>query len=269
MLYVEKISEALCLAKTISIVGLESFPLIEAGDNLPKLLVETMKREEVSLNDGDIVAIAQKVVSKAEGRIVRLRDVKPSKKALEIVKVTHKNPRHVELILRETRKVVKASEQILIVKGRTGLVCLNAGIDKSNVEGDDAHALLPTDPDESARRIRSEILELTGKNVAVVICDTFSRPFRRAQVNYAIGIAGISSFKDYRGQKDLFGYVIKVKRAAVADEIAAAAELAMGQGREAVPVVIIKNLNRVEWTEKSSSQELLISKHEDLFAGTL
>jgi coenzyme F420-0:L-glutamate ligase/coenzyme F420-1:gamma-L-glutamate ligase len=257
------------LAKTISVIGLESFPLIDAGDSLPKLLVQTLKREQVSLNDGDIIAIAQKVVSKAEGRIVRLRDIKPSKKALRIAEVTHKDPRHIELILRETRKVVKASEQILIVKGRTGLVCLNAGIDKSNVEGDDAHALLPSDPDESARRIRSKIRELTGKNVAIVICDTFSRPFRRAQVNFAIGIAGISAFKDYRGQKDLFGYVIKVKRAAVADEIAAAAELVMGQGREAVPVVIIKNLNRVKWTEKSSSKNLLISKHEDLFAGTL
>jgi coenzyme F420-0:L-glutamate ligase/coenzyme F420-1:gamma-L-glutamate ligase len=257
------------LAKTFSVIGLESFPLIEAGDSLPKLLVASLKREQVTLDDGDIVAIAQKVVSKAEGRIVRLKDVKPLKKALEIAEVTHKDPRHIELILRETREVVKASEQILIVKGRTGLVCLNAGIDKSNVEGDDAHALLPSDPDESARRIRAEIHELTGRNVAVVICDTFSRPFRRAQVNYAIGIAGISPFKDYRGQRDLFGYVIKVKRAAVADEIAAAAELAMGQGREAVPVVIMKNLNRVEWAEKSSSKELLISKREDLFAATL
>jgi coenzyme F420-0:L-glutamate ligase/coenzyme F420-1:gamma-L-glutamate ligase len=257
------------LAKTINVIGLESFPLINAGDNLPKLLVATLEREQVSLNDGDIIAIAQKVVSKAEDRIVQLKDVKPSRKALEIAEVTHKDPRHIELILRETRKVVKASEQILIVKGRTGLVCLNAGIDKSNVEGDDAHALLPLSPDKSAQRIRSEILELTGKNVAVVICDTFSRPFRRAQVNFAIGIAGISPFKDYRGQKDLFGYIIKVKRAAVADEIAAAAELAMGQGREAVPVVVIKNLTRVEWTEKSSSRELLISKREDLFSSTL
>lgn len=257
------------MAKTISVIGLESFPLVEAGDNLPKLLVATLKREKTPLDDGDIVAIAQKVVSKAEGRIVRLKDVKPSKKALEIAKVTHKDPRHIELILRETRKIVKASEQILIVEGRTGLVCLNAGIDKSNVEGDDAHALLPINPDKSAQKIRSELLELTGKNVAVVICDTFSRPFRRAQVNFAIGIAGVSPFKDYRGQKDLFGYVIKVKRAAVADEIAAAAELAMGQGREAVPVVVIKNLNRVEWTEKSYSKELLISKREDLFAETL
>jgi len=257
------------LAKTISIVSLESFPLVETGDNLAELIVETMKREGVSLSDGDIIAIAQKVVSKAEGRIVRLRDVNPSEKAKEIAKATLKDPRLVELILRETGKIVKASPQILIVEGKNGMVCMNAGIDKSNVKGDDAYAFLPLDPDESARRIRSEVIKLTGRNVAVVICDTYSRPFRRAQVEFAIGIAGINPFKDYRGQKDLFGYVLKVKKVAIADEIASAAELVMGQGKEAVPVVIIKNLGRVEWSEETSANDLLISKEEDLFSGTL
>ncbi len=257
------------MAKTISIVGLETFPLVKKGDNLARLIFETLKHEKISPDEGDIIVIAQKVVSKAEGRIVQLENVKPSKKALEIAEVTHKDPRHIELILGETKKIVKTSEQILIVEGKTGIVCLNAGIDKSNVEGDDAHALLPVNPDGSAERIRSEIRKLTGKNVAVVICDTFSRPFRRAQVNFAIGIAGINPFKDYRGEKDLFGYVLKVKRAAVADEIAAAAELAMGQGSEAVPVVIIKHLKRVEWMEETSARELIMEKEEDLFNGTL
>jgi len=257
------------LAKTISIVSLQSIPLVKPGDNLAKIIVEAMKRESVSLGDGDIVAIAQKVVSKAEGRIVRLRDVNPSEKAEEMAKVTMKDPRLVELILRETEKIVKASTQTLIVEDRGGVVCMNAGIDKSNVQGNDAYAYLPQDPDESARRLRSEIIKLTGRNVAVVICDTYSRPFRRAQVEFAIGIAGVNPFKDYRGQEDLFGYVLKVKKVAIADEIASAAELAMGQGREAMPVVIIKNLNRVEWAEGASAEDLLISKQEDLFSGTL
>jgi len=257
------------LAKTISIVSLETFPLVETGDNLAKLIVETMKREDVSLSDGDIIAIAQKIVSKAEGRIVRLRDVNPSEKAKEIAKATLKDPRLVELILRETGKIVKASPQIFIVENKNGLISINAGVDKSNVKGADAYALLPLDPDESARRIRSEISNLTGKKVAVVICDTYSRPFRRAQVEFAIGVAGVDPFKDYRGQEDLFGYILKVKRVSIADEIASAAEMAMGQGNEAVPVVIIKNLGRVEWTEKTSANDLLISKEEDLFSGTL
>lgn len=257
------------MAKTISIVSLESFPLVETGDNLAKLIVETMKRENVSLSDGDVVAIAQKVVSKAEGRIVRLRDVNPSEKAKEIAETTLKDPRLVELILREAGKIVKASPQILIVENKNGLVAINAGVDKSNVKGTDAYALLPLDPDKSARKIRSEIAELTGKKVAVGICDTYSRPFRRAQAEFAIGVAGVNPFKDYRGQEDLFGYVLKVKRVAIADEIASAAELAMGQGKEAVPVVIIKNLGRVELTDESSANDLLISKLEDLFSGTL
>lgn len=257
------------MAKTISVVSLESIPLIKAKDNLAKIIVEAMKREGVSLSDGDIIAIAQKIVSKAEGRIVRLKDTPPSKKAEVIAKDTVKDPRLVELILRETRKIVKASQQILMVENKRGMVCVNAGIDKSNVQGDDAYAFLPIDPDESARRIRSEIMKLTGSNVAVVICDTYSRPSRRAQVEYAIGLAGIDPFKDYRGQKDLFGYVLKVKKVAIADEIASAAELAMGQGREAVPVVIIKHLNRVKWVKRASAEDMLISKEEDLFSGTL
>jgi len=257
------------LARTISIISLESFPLVKPRDNIARLIVDIMKREGVSLSDGDIVAVAQKVVSKAEGRVVRLRDVNPSGKALETANLTQKDPRLVELILHEASKIVKAAPKTLIVEANNGVVCLNAGIDKSNVEGEDAYALLPLDPDESARRIRSEINEITGKRVAVVICDTYSRTFRRAQVEFAIGVAGLNPFKDYRGQQDLFGYVLKVKNVALADEIASAAELAMGQGREAVPVVIIRNLYRAEWTEKASAKDLLISKQEDLFSGTL
>jgi len=257
------------LAKTISIVSLESFPLVKKGDNLARLIVKIMHKEGVSLNDGDIIAIAQKVVSKAEGRIMRLRDVNPSEKAKKLAQKILKDPRLVELILRETGKIVKASKQIFIVENRNGLVSINAGIDKSNVKGVDAYALLPQDPDKSARKIRSEIAKLTGKKVGVVICDTYSRPFRRAQVEFAIGVAGIDPFQDYRGHRDLFGYVLKVKKVALADEIASAAELAIGQGKEAVPVVIIKNLGRVEWTEETSANNLLISKDEDLFTQTL
>lgn len=257
------------MTKTISIIGLETFPLVEAGDNLAKLIVETMKREGIFLNDGDIIAVSQKIVSKAEGRVVRLRDVNPSEKAKEIANVTQKDPRLVELIMQETGKIVKASQQLLIIENKRGLISINAGVDKSNVKGADTYSLLPSDPNESARRICSEISKLTGKNVAVVICDTYSRPFRRAQVEFAIGVAGVDPFVDYRGQEDLFGYVLKVKRVAVADEIASAAELVMGQGKEAVPVVIIKNLNRVKWIEKASANGLFISKQEDLFSGTL
>jgi len=256
------------VVKAVSVIGLENFPIVKHGDNLAELIFSAMQKEGVALNDGDVVVVAHKVVSKTEGRIVRLKDVKPSEKAEEIAKVTSKDPRFVELILQETRSVVKVSPEILIVENEQGLVCINAALDKSNVEGEDAYALLPTDPDESARRICSEIMKLTGKKVAVIIGDTYSRPFRRGQVEFAIGVAGLNPFRDYRGQKDLFDYVLKVKNTAVADEIASAAELVMGQGREGIPVAIIKNLG-FEQKEKQSSIDLLISKDEDLFKGTL
>jgi len=257
------------VAKAVSVIGLESFPIVRQGDNLAELITSTLQREGVTLNDGDVVVVAHKVVSKAEGRIVRLRDVKPSERAEETAKVTFKDPRIVELILQEAERIVKASQEILIVENRQGWVCINAGVDKSNVEGEDAYALLPTDPDESAKRIRSEIKKLTGKDVAVIITDTYSRPFRRGQIEFAIGIASVDPFRDYRGQKDLFDYVLKVKNTAVADEIASAAELVMGQGKEGVPVVVIKGLGGVSCRENASSADLLISKDEDLFKGTL
>ena len=243
--------------------------MVKAGDNLADLVVNTAKKNGVEIENGDIVVIAQKIVSKAEGRVIRLSQVKPSEKAKELAEITKKDPRFVELILKETKSVVKASPETIVVKDVRDIISINAGIDKSNVLGDDAYALLPKDPDNSARKIRSEISELTGKKVAIVICDTYSRPFRRGQVEFAIGVAGLKPTRDYRGEKDLFNYVLKVKNVAIIDEIACAAELVMGQGNEAIPVAIIKNLQRAEPKNSSSAKEIIISEEEDLFKGTL
>ena len=256
-------------AKTVSILGLEGFPLVKAGDDLAKIIIETAEKNAVPIEDGDIIVVAQKIVSKAEDRVVKLRDVEPSEGAKTMAKVASKDPRFVELVLKEAKKVVKCSPEILIVENEKGLICINAGIDKSNVSGKDTYALLPKDPDESAERIRSGIMKLAGKKVVIVISDTYSRPFRRGQVEFAIGIAGIDPFKDYRGQGDLFNYILKVKNIALVDEIASAAELVMGQGREAVPVAIIRDLNRAEPDKTVSIEDLNISKEEDLYRGTL
>ena len=256
--------------KEFKAIALEGFPLIKHGDNIAKIIVETARRNGLEIEDGDIIVVAQKILSKAEGRIVNLKEVVPSEKAKEIAEKTGKSPKFVELVLRETRDVVKASGEILLVEDVRGLVCINAGIDKSNVEGESNFALLPEDPDASAEKCRKEIRRLTGKDVAIIICDTYSRPFRRGQVNFAIGLAGIKPFKDYRGKRDLYGYILKVKNVAVVDEIAAAAELLMGQGEEATPVVIFKGLRGVvEFCEKSSAKELKIGKNEDLFREAL
>jgi coenzyme F420-0:L-glutamate ligase/coenzyme F420-1:gamma-L-glutamate ligase len=256
--------------KEFKAIALEGFPLIKQGDNIAKIIVETARRNGLEIEDGDIIVVAQKIFSKAEGRIVNLKEVVPSEKAKEIAEKTGKGPKFVELVLRETKEVIKASREILLVEDVRGLVCINAGIDKSNVEGESNFALLPEEPDASAEKCREEIKKLTGKNVAVIICDTYSRPFRRGQVNFAIGLAGIKPFKDYRGKRDLYGYILKVKNVAVVDEIAAAAELFMGQGEEATPVVIFKGLRDVvEFCEKSNAKELKIGKDEDLFREAL
>ena len=255
--------------KAVSIIGLAGFPSVKSGEDLAELIINTAQKQGVSIEDGDILVVAQKIVSKAEGRVFQLKDIKPSKKARKLAKTTLKDPNFVELVLQASRKIVKASSDTLIVENENGLICINAGIDKSNVEGEDCYALLPRDADNSARRIRQKIMELTGKKVAVIISDTYSRPFRKGQVEFAIGIAGINPFKDYRGEKDLYNYVLKVKNIAIVDEIAAAAELIMGQGSEGIPVAIVKNLDRTEPTEDCSINDLFIYKQEDLFKGTL
>jgi coenzyme F420-0:L-glutamate ligase/coenzyme F420-1:gamma-L-glutamate ligase len=253
------------MVKKIGIFGLEGLPLIEAGDDLAGLVVSAAKNNNVTIEDGDILIIAQKVVSKAENRVVQLETITPSKKAMEIAEKTGRNPRLVELVLQESKRFLKTSQQTLIVEDQRDIVNINAGIDKSNVKGANRYALLPINPDESARYIRSRVMELTGKTVGVIISDTYSRAFRRGQVNFAIGLAGIDPFFDYRGTEDLFGYVMQVKFSAVADELASAAELVMGQGKEAVPVVVVKGLNRISFREDSSFKDLVISEKEDLF----
>lgn len=256
--------------KRFTAIALEGFPLVKSGDDLAAMIVQTAGKNGLEFDDGDLIVAAQKIFSKAENRVVKLGGLVPSKEAEELAKVTGKGPKFMELVLRETRKVLKASRDILLVEDKRGLICINAGIDKSNVQGRGSFALLPENPDESAEKCRAGIKALTGKNVAVIVCDTFSRPFRRGQVNFAIGVAGIKLFKDYRGKKDIFGRVLKVKNVAVVDEIAAAAELLMGQAEEARPVVILKGLSDfVGFCKRCRIEDLEISREEDLFRNAL
>ena len=258
--------------KRFTAIALENFPLIKPGDNIAKIIAEEARKNGLKTEEGDIIAIAQKIFSKCEDKIVRVRDVIPSSKAEDIAKITGKSPKFVELVLSETERIVKASPEIFLVEDKRGLTCINAGIDKSNVKGRGNFTLLPENPDRSAQKCRLEIKRRTGKNVAVVVCDTYSRPFRRGQVNFAIGIAGIKPFKDYRGKEDLFGQILKVKNIATVDEIAAAAELLMGQAKEATPVVIFKGLSELVLSKDNDdfkTSDLYISREEDLFKDTL
>ena len=237
----------------VEIIGLEGFPEIKKGDDIGDLIVSIAEKNGVGIEDGDIIVVKSKIVSKAEGRIVNLNKVNPSPDAMRLAEITGKDPRLVEVILWETIEVVKATRRHLIVKNKQGMVCANAGVDRSNVAGrSDIVILLPEDPDESARKIVEKIRELTGKKVAVIITDTYGRPLRNGQVDMAIGLYGIKPFKDYRGKLDLKGYRLRVKRIALADELAATSELVTGNGSEGIPVAIIRGLNYEEGEGKAS-----------------
>jgi coenzyme F420-0:L-glutamate ligase/coenzyme F420-1:gamma-L-glutamate ligase len=215
------------------------------------------------IREGDVVVVAQKIVSKAEGRVVDLASVTPSRKAVGLAKVHRKDPRLVEVILRESRRVVRARDGVLITETYHGFVCANAAVDQSNVQGESQALLLPIDPDKSASRIRKEIRRLTGKGVAVVIADTFGRPFRNGQTNVAIGISGMEPIKSYVGTKDMYGKSLRVTEIAVADEVASAAELVMGKAIR-VPVAIVRGYE-FRPAPRSSIGPLLRSKERDLF----
>lgn len=247
----------------IESIGLEGIPSIEWGDDLAGLIVTAAERQGVGLVDGDVIVVTQKVVSKAEGRVVNLGDVKPSSFAKEVAKRQEKDPRHVELILRESRRVVKMKRGILIMETRHGFICANAGVDRSNIEEGNV-CLLPIDPDSSAQRIRERIKELTGRNVAVIVTDTWGRPWRLGQVDYAIGVAGMSPFRDYRGEQDSYGYELEVTNIAVADELASAAELVKGKVGN-IPVVIIRGYHYQPPSDKRGARALVRPVEEDLF----
>ena len=224
--------------------------------NLVPLILESSE-----INDGDILVFSQKIVSKNEGRILSLSSVNPSLLANGIASSYGKDPRLVELVLSESKRIVRMENGIIIVETKHGFVCANAGIDESNVQ-DGYAALLPEDPDKSANLLKERIEQKTGKNIAVIISDTFGRPFRLGQTDVAIGIAGIEPILDYIGKPDTFGKIMQVTATAIADEICSAAELVMGKVRKC-PIAIVRNY--IFDFSDAKIQKLLRSEHEDLF----
>lgn len=248
--------------KRIELLGVEGIGEVRAGDAVGQLIAEACARQGLGLADGDVVVIAQKIVSKAEGRLLSLDEVEPSERARELARQLDKVPELVEVILRESLRVVRTGGRALIVETRHGFVCANAGVDQSNV-GLRQAALLPLDPDGSARRIRDEIGARTGMFPAVIISDSFGRAWRIGTVDVAVGVAGMKAVKDERGLEDPYGYRLKAAVSAVADELAAAAELVMGK-RDGVPVVVVRGFE-IEKKEEGSGKDLLRPEAEDLF----
>jgi coenzyme F420-0:L-glutamate ligase/coenzyme F420-1:gamma-L-glutamate ligase len=221
--------------RELRVIAVEGLPEIRDGDDLAELVVA-----KVELEDGDVVVIAQKAVSKAEGRVVRLADIEPSQRARELAG-DDQDPRRIEAILREAKRVVRVRKPLVIAETRHGFICASAGVDSSNASEPGMLVLLPLDPDASAQRIRDRLLERTGCDVGVVVTDSFGRPWRQGTIDVALGAAGIEVLRDLRGQRDRVGYELHATMIAVADEIASAAELVMGKV-DGVPAAVVRGL---------------------------
>ena len=263
---------------TLSITPLEGIPLIQPGDDLAGLILSSLRQTEIALQDNDILVIAQKIVSKAEGRMVNLEGVKPSLRALVYAAKTKKDPRLVELILEESEEILRVQAGLIIVVHRLGFVCANAGIDHSNVTapetwnvsnnpsglGSDGWVLLlPENPDQSAESIRAKLKQATGKKLGVMIIDSHGRAWRNGTVGACIGLSGLPGLIDMRGQKDLFDYELRATEVGVADELAAAASLVMGQVSEGTPVVHVRGFPYP--LREATLGEMIRPKEKDLF----
>ena len=245
----------------IQLIVVPGLPEIRKGDDLARSIVEAMRHAEISFEHGDVLVVAQKAVSKAEGRLVRLSKQRASLNAVDLAGKLQKDPRLVEVILKEARRIVR-DHPVLIVETRHGFVCANAGVDQSNVPGRDVVSLLPRDPDRSARKLAAALRKRTGKRIAVVICDTFGRPWRLGLTNVAIGAAGVPVLLDLRGTRDLHSKLLHASVVAVADELAAAAGLAMGKAA-GTPAVIIRGYRFRP--SQDSARSLIRPANEDLF----
>ena len=249
------------MAPRYEVIGIENIVEVRPGDDVARLIVDAAARQGTPLQAADVLVIGQKIISKAEGRLLRLDDVTPSPVAESLARGLGRDPRLVEVVLRESRRVVRMDKGILITETHHGWICANAGVDQSNVDAGWV-ALLPEDPDGSARTLRERLRALAGVEVGIVIADTFGRPWREGLTNVAIGVSGLAPLRSYLGERDPAGYLLQATILAVADELASAAELVMGK-LDRIPVAIVRGLGLV--TSDEGSKPLLRDPGRDLF----
>ena len=253
------------IISSINLIALESLPLIQPGQNVSKEIINAITSESISVDDGDVIAIAQKIISKSENRYLDISELEPSEDAINLATKIDKDPKFIQAILNESQKVVRYRMGVLIVEHKLGFIHANAGIDRSNIEQrKDIVLLLPENPDESAKMISESISLHFQKNISVIITDTMGRPFRNGIVGFTIGSHNIECLLDERGKKDLYDNELKVTQIGIADELAAASSLLMGQAAQKKPVVLIKGY-KFKQNNLSDSQSLIRSEEEDLF----
>lgn len=250
----------------LTLTALPNIPLVMRGDDLAALILRGMSDAQLELQDGDVLVLAQKIVSKSEGRMVRLCDVTPSPRAFELAAQSGKDARFCEVVLWDTREVVRVRDGLIIVETNDGWVCANAGIDRSNVAPHDDNEWvlrLPADADRSARELRERLRVLTGRQVGIVINDSHGRAWRNGAIGVAIGVAGVPAIEDLRGKPDLFGYHLQVTTIGTADQIASAASLLQGQADEGRPIVHVRGATLTQG--EGSAREIVRPKDQDLF----
>jgi len=259
--------------KKVEIIGLKGIPIIKEGDVIPDIILDSLEKNNLALNNGDILVIAQSIISKSNGNVKALGEIKPSKKAEDIFKnikpkmekigLPIKDPRLIQMIIDESKEIIKV-EHVLITETKHGFVCANAGIDKSNVEGEENFSLLPDNSDKDADKIRKCLKSVTGKDIAILISDSFGRPFRIGSIGVALGVSGIEPILDRRGELDLFGHELKTTIIGQADALASAAQLIMGEADEGIPIVLIRGYD-FYFSTKATIKPILREKSVDLF----
>ena len=249
---------------TIQIIPVQGLPIIKNDDDLAELTINALAEIGLSPQEKDVYVFSHVIVSRSEGKEVDLEDVHPGKTAIEYAEFTGKDPRLVEVILGESRAIRRIAPGVLITETKHGFVCANAGVDKSNVPGDTIVSPLPDEPDLSAMRIHRRFKELSGVDVGVIVCDTHGRAHRDGEINVTVGASGFEVIRDRRGEFDLFGYELRVKRTTVADELASAAELVIGQSDEGIPAALIRGYD-LQLSDSSCARDIVRVRERDLF----
>ena len=249
---------------SLNLIALEDIPFIKPGDDIAEIIFNSINKNKVAVSDDDIFVIAQKIISKSENRYMNLDEVETTKNAEKIALKLNKDPRLVQTIINESNKIISIEKKILIVEHKLGHVCVNAGVDQSNIANDNSVLLLPENPSESSKQLQGKLSHLFNKNISIIITDSMTRPFRYGVINFALSSSKIQSLIDLKGSNDIYGNKIKGTEVALADELAAAAGLLMGQSNEKKPVVIIKGYQGINEIDKDAVN-LIVKDDDDLY----
>ena len=250
--------------KSLELLALNNFPLIKPGDNLASIILKSILKNQLIINDNDIIVIAQKVVSKAENRYVDLEKIKISDDAINLASKLNRNPGFIQAVINESNKILSTKKNVIIVEHKLGFINVNAGIDLSNVPSKKLALLLPEDPRKSAKDIQNYLSEKLNKKISIIITDSITRPYRSGVINIALASYNIQSLEDLKGQKDIYGKKLKGTEVAIADQIASAAGLLMGQSDEKQPVILVKGLNKNTY-QTNNAFNLIVRENEDLY----